>query len=150
MPTISSALNKKPLTIFETADAWAFFTIRIWKEKMLKYKVGKTGKLAGSLSKSLSGIAKGENLIVRFDFLYYGKFVDMGVGRGTPLGGVKENKISRGVHGKMTGNRRYPKKWYSKTLFAETATLKEILAREFAHRGTLTIVENLNDNSIKK
>ena len=71
----------------------------------------------------------------------------MGVGKGTPLGGVKENKTSRALSGKMTGNRRFPKKWYSKTLFAETATLKEILARDFAHKGALTIIENIGDNS---
>ena len=146
MANVNSS-GKKVLSVLETVDAWGHFTIKIWQEKLAKYKIGRSGRLNTSFSKSIAGTAKGENIVIRFQFLYYGKFIDMGVGKGTPLGGVKENKTSRALSGKMTGNRRFPKKWYSKTLFAETATLKEILARDFAHKGALTIIENIGDNS---
>lgn len=146
MPKLSSAQDKRILSFFETADVWAFYTLKIWKEKITKLKIGQSGKLETSFSKSLTGTEKGGNIIVKFQFRYYGKFVDMGVGRGTPLGGVRENKTSRALQGKMLGNRRVPKKWYSKTLYAETATLKEILARNFAHKGVMVIVENFAEN----
>jgi hypothetical protein len=149
MPKLSSAQDKKKLTILECADAWAFFTIKIWKEKLQKFHIRRSGRLETSFSKHLSGTPEGENIVVKFQFLYYGKFVDMGVGRGTSTGGVRENKTSRALQGKMLGNRRFPKKWYGRTFFAEVATLKEILAREYAHKGAVRVVENIGDNSIR-
>ena len=140
--------KKTPL---EIADEWAFFTISIWREKMVKYKVGlsTSGNLERSFLKEVIGTPGGGLISINFSFKYYGKFVDMGVGKGTKLGDVGQNKTSRYLEGKMIGNRRIPKKWYSKTLFAETATLKEILSREYAFLAGFRIVENIGDNSIR-
>ncbi len=149
MATETGSPAKKILSLDECAKAWAGFTIGIWKEKLKKYKVGEpSGKLRASFKYSLTG-NEASNLVIKFEFLYYGKFVDMGVGKGTKISGVSENKTSRALQGKMLGNRRRPKKWYGKTLFAETATLREILARDYAHKGALVICENITDNSIK-
>ena len=85
---------------------------------------------------------------IEFAFRYYGKFVDMGVGRGTSLG---DQPISMGVHklsGKFLGMKRVPKKWYSKTFYSETQRLVEILQEEYGHRGQVSISENINDNAI--
>ena len=143
MPKLSSAQDKKILSFIETVDWWAFYTVRIWREKITaKYKIGSTGHLENSFSYKTTGSAEGENIKVVFQFLLYGRFVDMGVGKGTGTGGVRENKTSRALQGKMLGNRRMPKKWYSKTLFAETSTLKEILAKDFAHKGALKVTES--------
>jgi hypothetical protein len=93
--------------------------------------------------------AQGDVLKIDFAFKYYGKFVDMGVGKGVKLGRVKENQDSRRLEGKMLGNRRRPKKWYSATFYAEAMKLGEIMAKEFGRRGTVVISENINDRSIK-
>ncbi|MCX6305534.1 MAG: hypothetical protein NT040_11250 [Bacteroidetes bacterium] len=135
--------------ILECVHEWAFYTVRIWQEKIrTPYHIGVSGHLENSFSYKLSGHGEDENIRVMFQFLYYGKFVDMGVGRGTDISQVKENRTSRMLQGKMLGNRRVAKKWYSKTLFAETATLKEILAREYAHNGVIRVVEAFHDVSI--
>jgi hypothetical protein len=136
-------------TTLDIADAWAFFTIKIWKEKLTKLKVGQTGKLETSFIKDVIGTPEGGVIAIRFSFLYYGKFVDMGVGRGTRISDIAENRTTRALEGKMLGNRRRAKKWYGKTFYAEVATLKEILIKEYSHKGTLVICENLDDNSIK-
>ena len=65
------------------------------------------------------------------------------------IGQVKENQDSRKLEGKMLGNRRRPKKWYSRTFAAEAMKLGEIMAKEFGRRGTVVISENINDRSIK-
>jgi hypothetical protein len=132
----------------EIADAWAFYTIKIWREKLQKLRIGQTGQLETSFLKEVIGTPQGAVISIRFAFLYYGKFVDMGVGRGTKIGGVSENRTSRALEGKMLGNRRRPKKWYGKTFYAEVATLKEILSKEYGHKAALVICENLDDNSI--
>jgi hypothetical protein len=49
----------------------------------------------------------------------------------------------------MLGNRRRPKKWYSKTFHAEVMKLSEIFAKEYGHRGVIAITENVSDKSIK-
>ncbi len=146
-------MSKPKLSPQEIAEKWAFFTVSIWREKLHKYKIGRSGgPLYSSFQKNVTTAPDGSVMKINFAFKYYGKFVDMGVGKGTPIGGVNENRTSRKLEGKMLGNRRRPKKWYSKTFYAEVATLKEIMAREWAHKGTLVIrdaVENLADNSIK-
>jgi hypothetical protein len=141
-------MEKRKLSTIEIADSWAFYTIKIWKEKIQKLRVGHSGKLESSFLKDVIGTPAGGVISIQFSFLYYGKFVDMGVGKGTKIGDVNENKTSRRLEGRMLGNRRRPKKWYGKTFYAEVATLKEILVKEYAHKGVLQIVENLDDNSI--
>jgi hypothetical protein len=85
---------------------------------------------------------------VSFGFLFYGRFVDMGVGRGTSLEDVKENAISRALEGKNAFNARKPKPWYGKTFHAERIRLAEILAQKYARKAALTIVENMDDNAL--
>ena len=105
------------------------------------------GGLSASFSKTILGTTKGENIVIRLKFNYYGKFVDMGVGKGVKIADVRENKTARYLNGRMTGNRRRPKKWYSKTLYSQTAVLRDILARDFAHKGTLVIKEIINNST---
>jgi hypothetical protein len=142
-------MDKRKLTTLEVADAWAFFTIKIWKEKLQKLRIGQTGALESSFLKEVIGTPQGGVISIQFAFKYSGKFVDMGVGKGTKIGGVSENRTSRALEGRMLGNRRRPKKWYGKTFYAEVATLKEILAKEYGHKGSLVITENIGDNSIR-
>jgi len=142
-------MDKVKLTPLEIADKWAFFTISIWKEKLVKYRIGKSGALKSSFTKKVVGSPAGDVISIQFAFNYRGKFVDMGVGKGTRISGTRENKTSRYLEGRMLGNRRTPKKWYGKTFFAEVSTLKEIMAREYAHKGVIQIIENINDHPIQ-
>ena len=140
-------MDKVKFTPKEIADKWAFYTIKIWKEKLWKFKIQGKG-LRSSFKSKVSADPDGAVIAIEFGFKYTGRFIDMGVGKGVRIGDVRENKTSRYLQGKMLGNRRMPKKWYSKTFYAEVSTLREIMAREYAHKGVLQITENFNDNSI--
>ncbi|TSA24000.1 MAG: hypothetical protein D4R67_12590 [Bacteroidetes bacterium] len=134
----------------EIADAWAKITIRRWRKKIRTLKIGETNSLYDSFVRDVIGSANGDLIKIDFAFKYYGKFVDMGVGKGTKISGVKESKTSRRLEGRMLGNRRRAKKWYSKTFHAETMRLREILVEHYAEMGSLTIIENIDDNSKSK
>jgi hypothetical protein len=131
--------NEKQLTKAQVADAWAKITIKVWRDKLTRMKAVRSSQLWQSFLSDVIGQADGDLLKVEFAFRYYGKFVDMGVGKGVPIGGVKDNATSRRLEGKMLGNRRRPKKWYSKTLSHQVKRLSEIMEYEYGHRAALQI-----------
>jgi hypothetical protein len=132
----------------EIAQAWAKITIIKWKKKLASNKIGDTGTLLKSFKYNVLASAQGNVLKITLLFEYYGRFVDMGVGKGVKIGDVKESATSRKLSGKMLGNRRRPKKWYSKTFHAEVMKLSEIFAKEYGHRGVIAITESVSDKSI--
>ena len=94
-----------------------------WKKKLAIDKVGNSGALLQSFQYNVLASAQGNVLKITLLFEYYGRFVDMGVGKGVKIGDVKESATSRRLSGKMLGNRRSPKKWYSKTFHTEVMKL---------------------------
>ena len=132
----------------EIAEAWAKITIIKWKRKLAINRIGDSGTLLKSFKYNVLASAQGNVLKISLLFEYYGRFVDMGVGKGIKIGDVKESITSRKISGKMLGNRRRPKKWYSKTFHAEVMKLSEIFAKEYGHRGVIAITENVSDKSI--
>lgn len=137
----------------EIAKAWADITIKIWRQKLVKQGSLRTNHLWQSFIRQVVEQSNGDIAKINFAFKYYGKFVDMGVGRGTKIGDVRDNSSSRKIIGKMLGNRRKPKKWYSKTLAHEVMRLTEIMGKSYAD-GTGAIIkegleQNQADNSIK-
>jgi len=132
----------------QIADAWAKITIKKWQKKIQGLNINETGELARSFLYDVVASAQGDVMKIDFAFKYYGKFVDMGVGKGVKIGQVKENQDSRKLEGRMLGNRRRPKKWYSKTFAAEAMKLGEIMAKQFGRRSSIVISENINDKSI--
>ena len=141
--------SQNKLSEREIAEAWAKITIIKWKKKLASNKIGDTGNLLKSVKYNVLASAQGNVLKITLLFEYYGRFVDMGVGKGVKIGDVKESAASRKLSGKMLGNRRRPKKWYSKTFHAEVMKLSEIFAKEYGHRGVVAITENLSDKSIQ-
>jgi hypothetical protein len=142
-------ISQSNLSELEIAEAWAKITIIKWKKKLASNRIGDTGSLLRSFKYNVLASAQGNVLKITLLFEYYGRFVDMGVGKGVKIGDVKESAASRKLSGKMLGNQRRPKKWYSKTFHAEVMKLSEILAKEYGHRGVVAITENLSDQSIQ-
>ncbi|MNT48741.1 hypothetical protein D3C72_1855380 [compost metagenome] len=76
-----------------------------------------------------------ERVLIKFN--NYGRFVDMGVGRGVPLGSRKAlgddaYSRSRGESGRLHHMARKAKPWYSKTKRREIGKLRRILEIRFA------------------
>ena len=135
--------------ILETVRAWADIVEIIWRDKIIKLKLMDTYSLGDSITHKIGVTASNVPREIDFAFNYYGKFVDMGVGKGTKIGDVSENKISRRLEGKKHGNLRRAKPWYASTMYAERMKLVELLAEKYAHRASITIIENIEDNSLK-
>ncbi len=136
---------QEKLSQVQVADNWARITIKVWRDKIVKLKAVDHSQLWQSFIYDVIAEAGGNVIKIEFAFLYYGKFIDMGVGKGVKIGDVKENANSRRLEGKMLGNRRRPKKWYSKPFAHEVARLSEIMEEEYGHLSALQIKENLEN-----
>lgn len=113
-----------------TVEAWAEIVIERWEDKIRRLNIGHTGQLVRSFHQHVYAHANGVPELITFTFEYYGKFVDMGVGRGIT---VEQVGFS---------NRR-PKSWYSKVFFSQLEKLKELLAEKYASNALLAIVTNV-------
>lgn len=118
-------------------EAWSRIAVEKFQAKINKFSIGQTNNLAQSI-KYIRHPDK-----VTFTFNKYGRFVDMGVGKGVTVGGVKEG---RSVHAKALGqkNSRRAKKWYSPTLRHQIIRLTEIMASELGRGAANMIKENLS------
>jgi hypothetical protein len=114
-------------------------------------KIGQnsSGDLYRSFKFKVIAGAEGNVDRIEFAFNYYGKFLDMGVGKGTKLGDRPVSRGSRVLADRMLGYVRKPKKWYSKTFYGESQRLFEILQKEYCRKAQVMISENIGDNSIK-
>ena len=135
----------------EIAQAWAQITVKFWRKNLNRMKIGQnsSGDLYRSFKFKVIAASGGNVDRIEFAFNYYGKFLDMGVGKGTKLGDRPVSRGSRVLADKMLGSVRKPKKWYSRTFYGEAHRLFEILQQEYGRKAQVVISENINDSSIK-
>jgi len=120
-----------------TLQAWAEIVIKNWLARIDALGIHDTYELSQSFIHHIISNAGGDIARIEFAFLFYGRFVDMGVGKGIKIGdaGLKET-------------RRRPYKWYSPVIYSEVKKLTEILAEKYARKGAITIVEKINNASL--
>jgi hypothetical protein len=135
----------------EIAQAWAQITVKLWRKNLNRLKVGQhsSGDLYRSFQFKVIAGSGGNVDRIEFAFRYYGKFLDMGVGKSTRIGDRPVSGCSRKLSEKFLGMGRVSKKWYSRTFYAESHRLFEILQKEYGRRGQILISENISDNAIK-
>lgn len=126
------------------AEDWALITIDRWEKQIRKHRIGKSEALFKSFTANVIRNSDGNPVKIELSFLYYGRFVDMGVGKGTSLSQVKENRSLRN-RAEQFKNLRRPKKWYSKVKSAELANLAELLIREFGLKGINIMEEGVRE-----
>lgn len=122
--------------MYKTMDLWAENVIKAWKTKIIALRIKGTNNLFNSFYHHIKTNANGDPVMIEFAFNYYGKFLDMGVGKGVTL----ENRDHLKSLGLTT---RAQKEWYSKIFFAETQRLKDKLANAYADQAELIIKTNL-------
>ena len=110
-----------------TVDAWAKIVVERWEHKILQLGIRSTGKLLNSFQHFINTQAGGNPDKITFAFEYYGKFVDMGVGRGVKLEAVE------------ISNRR-AKPWYSKTFWSQFEKLKDLMVQKYEIKGQMKII----------
>lgn len=137
------------LTQAQLAEKWLEVLSKRFEKKQIKLKIGETLKLRKSLIKfgNLLLNSNGDPAKIEIAFEWYGRMVDMGVGRGTSLDGVGEDRRVR-QKSEALKNSRKPKKWYSVTMAAELHTLSKLMAENFGIQ-TLQMVESNMKNTNK-
>lgn len=123
-----------------TLKKWMKITIDELRKSLLEKRVR---EYSGDLYRSFTGKiyygADGMPSRVTIGFMFHGRFIDMGVGRGVKMENVKSNlqawrAFTRGERalGRKAGlEPRKPKKWYSPTIYREYQRAAEILAGKY-------------------
>jgi len=123
----------------DTVEGWAHYAIVAFQEALDKKKIGVTRQLYNSFKRQLQG-SGGDVQAVILKFFMYGRFRDMGVGRGMKAyerASNKANLIAAKRYGAdVPHSRRQPKRWYSKTRWAQQLRLGELLARDMGEEIT--------------
>jgi len=122
------------------AENWATIVLQQWETKINALEIGYSEQLIDSLLMEVKMISPDVLSSIEFTFKYYGKFVDMGVGKG-----VKLSDIGKGGTDKKF--KRKAKKWYSPIFFRNLNTLRRYLGEHYARQGAFIIRENISDNS---
>lgn len=118
-----------------TVESWAKIVIERWELQMARTGIRGTGQLLNSLKYTIHTQAGGNPELIHFAFNYYGKFVDMGVGRGVSLETIE---ISN----------RKPKPWYSKVFWSQFQKLKEIMVDKYQMKSSISIITEIEKKQI--
>ncbi|MFD2741969.1 hypothetical protein [Sphingobacterium populi] len=131
-------------------SAWAKYAIDHFQESLRKHKIGITQNLFNSFKRQLE-MNGGDVEAVMIKFAMYGRFRDMGVGRGVKAYERKTNKAnliaSKRYGANVSYASRQPKRWYSKLKTAESLRLQEILIEDLGHRIPAWLGEQWSDQS---
>ncbi len=112
-------------------DAWAKTMITIWQEKVIQQNIRDTGELLESFNNALFYNSNGDVVKIIHTYMYYGRMVDMGVGKGVNLDEVKHSD-------------RKPKKWYNKVYYRSIKVMSEKLAELYGEEFQAILFETLS------
>lgn len=129
-----------------------------WKSKaddiilrdLKRRKIGVTDALQASIAINI--LSSGEDVsAVTFQFLAYGRFVDMGVSRGFAIGSRRAAALA---NNQLNSKRdevkkpRRPKKFYSRTIFRLGHELRELLTLRYGVKMIQSLEEALPGENI--
>lgn len=117
------------LSELEVAKKWLDITIERFIENMRQLRIQDTGTLLASFQKQVVGSAEGR-LQLRLSYALYGKFVDMGVGRGMGAGIRKKDDgydRIRKNRGQLRRHTRKKRNWYATEMSYQTKRLSELM-----------------------
>ncbi|MGB4776631.1 MAG: hypothetical protein WBP45_15745 [Daejeonella sp.] len=121
-----------------------------FRKSMDKQRIIGSDRLYNSFKKAL--FYTGGNMDkASVSFSKYGRMVDMGVGKGMPIGARRDLGDSvflkkRERSGRLKSMARKPKLWYSRVKTSETMRLREILFKEYRIGLIHEVEKGLTDN----
>lgn len=124
METNNNALIQEWLDVIESS----------FKTSIDKLHIGVTGTLRNSIIHNIIKSSDGNVGTIELKFKFYGRFIDMGVGRGVPVGSRKTKADFldfRNDKGQLHFYNRKRKNWYSTNKTREIHRLRELLAEQF-------------------
>lgn len=113
--------------------AWAQMMVTIWEDRIVAQGVRDTGALLSSFKAEVVMQANGDVSKIVHSYLYYGRMVDMGVGRG----------ISSGESQKESTRKRKP--WYNKAYYRSIQILIEKTAAMYGEQFQAILFETLKN-----
>lgn len=123
----------------QASKEWAKILIQKWIRQLRIKKIGSSQELAGSFVSAVIKASNGDVAKIQLMYNEYGKFVDMGVGRGTTLSDVGSNRSLS----KLGLILRKRKQWYSPTFLSEYNLLVKILETQYG----IKVMNQLNFES---
>lgn len=114
-----------------------------------KLKVGITNEGIKSIAYQVA--ASGAGAVSKLSFKDYLRMVDMGAGRGHPLGGLKSTLVTlqasnRSGIAKVKDNTRRPKKIYSKAVYGNLTWLQNQLLYGYTQEAKDALIKELQQN----
>jgi len=131
----------------EIAEDWLKYAVQNWQTNIAKMRIRDTSYLYNSFKTQVIDQAGGDSIKITIAYAWYGQMVDLGVGRGTRAGDVKENAESRRLIGRVRGNARRPRKWWSRSRDAigyQAFKLSLLMAGWKANEATETLSNSLD------
>ncbi|MFN3802471.1 hypothetical protein [Belliella pelovolcani] len=126
--------------VFKILTEWTDRTDMLLRKIRKSMNIGKSGDLENSQKKAVHQLseAKLESVL---EFLLRGRFIDMGVGRGS-------SKLeSREGNAQLLGVKsRKPKRWYSRAYWGRLYDLQGVLGYQLMESAIQAIINPLKDN----
>lgn len=129
-------------TQFQTVEKWLEYTLIDLRENLRKLKINDTGHLLASVQGHLVAAAGGDVQRLTIAYAAYGKFVDMGVGRGMGAGIRKRDSDYariRDERGRLGQYSRKPRPFASKVIGKQAFRLSVLLSDYFGETITANI-----------
>lgn len=119
---------------------------KLRKSARITWKAMHSGDLDDSFSTRVT--KRGANVVGQVRFNFYGRFVDMGVGRGLTL---VEAQTGRALTSSRNPGRiaRKPKPWFTNVMAAERHRLTEVFAERIAEKMQESIMNCLPDGELE-
>lgn len=122
-------------------EGWAKTMVDIWHDRIAKVRAIDTYNLFNSVSEvGLTADTNFDVLRLVHEFLLYGIYVDIGVGR--EFGGERytENTFSGNKRGQLVRDVvRKPKPWFSASYYASVMAMKEFMSKNYGDEFVMMV-----------
>lgn len=143
------------------SNVWTDTQLDIWREKVRRLKIVRTGTFYGSFTSDVAATAAGNTIVMKF--LRYGLYQEFAVGNGYTQGnpgdlqildkdyrrehGLDRPRRAGSAPGHMTsGEQREKRVWYSKKLYMSYRAMVEDLSSILSEEGVNIVCRALDDD----
>lgn len=124
--------------LFEVLAEWGRRTDLVLRAEIGKLGIGVTEELLASVRYRVFQEAAGAGYDL--SFLDYGRFVDMGVGRGHGMDAkIERQKTNAALIRSQRKKERKPKKWYSRAFYGRLNTLNGVVSGAMVERAVKAV-----------
>ena len=130
----------------QTLEIWAANVIHRWIKEMEYQNISNSSKLERSLKYKIYNASGGDQTKIVFTLLNYGRFVDLGVGRGEKYTKRKHQPVFRSgeSYPETPGYHYQVKPWFLPIFKQRVYSLAKILERKYSEYAQLMIIQTIS------